>query len=1073
MAGEESNGAPPEGMIRPNLGAYSQPDRAPDGPGAGGNSIQPDLTTTGGRITENEARVSRNESRSVRRDAGEEGVEADEELLELEETWGGGGGQRAEPRTQPPAPVTEILGPASAAEAAALASLEAAPFNAFMLAMKQEGDLKEKALEYLQNIASGKKKSDKHSGLLKEGPELPPDQRGRRSRIDRRLITLLKLGFHLPLTLCTNEALEIVRAAPARLQCKTQSDIDGNKVIVVDPTAGWREELSLTPEEWRDAWTNLLQILPEVVPPEAVARFQKHHTYLVQQHSFHTLFPAILRFDIGIRHDYFWGAECTPFHPGDNEYVADLMKICSTISMERSNGNQNQDAGSGGGGGGVRYHPYQQNQHNQGDRGGGNGFQNRRGGRGGHGGGYGGGGGGGGYGGGGFQNNGQRPFGAGRGQAAGGSLCLICAQTGHRADACTRTRLPNGNAVFATFANNQLCAVASGNALCMSWNATGRAPCTNFRCPGANGGHTCSFCGTAGHHADVFEEELRRWGLWEEFGYLPTRLRGGFPIGNMEPLTRTFTPENHKGGKENMDFIEEYVAEQVALGHMTGPYSRERVEGILGTPFRSSPLSVVEKAGSVGKWRLIQNCSFPDEFGVSVNDMIDSDDFPTKWGTAAEVAEITRAKISAEAHARVARDQRGALWGEQKLMVTLQVATAPPGAQMATLDIDSAFRRIPIWPPHKAYLVVQAKPERFMINHVCCFGIGSGPGLQGGVMDPFVALLDVRLWGPNKKWVDDLNNMRFPIAAGPNPGEWVYGHSVEDIFELAGRLGVPLHQEKWTRHAYTGVYAGFVWDLPNKTVAIAESKRDKYVRRLDEALAEAREGAGRVNLKTMQKLNGTLSHCTFVYTSGRSFLAGLSSFIASFNNEHAGRYPPKSVISDLKWWRAILAKPSIKRPLVPRGEIRDLDMWVDASSNWGIGIVIGKEWDAWRWAVPYREWHAQGRDIGWAEMVAIELLMRRLEELGWENADFRIRSDNDGVIKAFRKGRSRNWQVNLSIRRTEHLCIAHNLFAHPEYVNTKVNRADPVSRGTPGSSLKRFRCGFEMPKELAPYLSHV
>lgn len=142
------------------------------------------------------------------------------------------------------------------------------------------------------------------------------------------------------------------------------------------------------------------------------------------------------------------------------------------------------------------------------------------------------------------------------------------------------------------------------------------------------------------YHADRFESELRRWGLWEEYGYLPTRLRFGFPIGNMVPLARTFTPENHKGAKENMEFIEKYVAEQVEMGHMTGPYPREHVERILGGPFRSSLLSVVEKAGSSGGWRLIQNCSFPDEFGVSVNDMIDSDDFPTKWGTAAEVAEI-------------------------------------------------------------------------------------------------------------------------------------------------------------------------------------------------------------------------------------------------------------------------------------------------------------------------------------------------------------------------------------------------------------------------------------------------
>lgn len=111
-------------------------------------------------------------------------------------------------------------------------------------------------------------------------------------------------------------------------------------------------------------------------------------------------------------------------------------------------------------------------------------------------------------------------------------------------------------------------------------------------------------------------------------------------MGDMQPLVETFTPENHKAGIEHIEFIREYVDEQVAAGHMTGPYDRQQVRNILGTHFRSSPLAVAEKPNSKSGWRLVQNCSFKDRHGVSVNDMIDSDDFPTKWGTAAQVAEL-------------------------------------------------------------------------------------------------------------------------------------------------------------------------------------------------------------------------------------------------------------------------------------------------------------------------------------------------------------------------------------------------------------------------------------------------
>lgn len=56
-------------------------------------------------------------------------------------------------------------------------------------------------------------------------------------------------------------------------------------------------------------------------------------------------------------------------------------------------------------------------------------------------------------------------------------------------------------------------------------------------------------------------------------------------------------------------------------------------------------------------------------------------------------------------------------------------------------------------------------------------------------------------------------------------------------------------------------------------------------------------------------------------------------------------------------------------------------------------------WDAWQWLQPLQVWKAEGRNIGWAEMVAIELMVRQLEELGMGNANILVRSNNEGVVK--------------------------------------------------------------------------
>lgn len=73
---------------------------------------------------------------------------------------------------------------------------------------------------------------------------------------------------------------------------------------------------------------------------------------------------------------------------------------------------------------------------------------------------------------------------------------------------------------------------------------------------------------------------------------------------------------------------------------MSGPFSEDEVFNILGGHFVSSPLGVVEKAGEPGKFRVVRDLSYQNSDGYSVNGFLDSDDFPTEWGTAAQIAEI-------------------------------------------------------------------------------------------------------------------------------------------------------------------------------------------------------------------------------------------------------------------------------------------------------------------------------------------------------------------------------------------------------------------------------------------------
>lgn len=333
-------------------------------------------------------------------------------------------------------------------------------------------------------------------------------------------------------------------------------------------------------------------------------------------------------------------------------------------------------------------------------------------------------------------------------------------------------------------------------------------------------------------------------------------------------------------------------------------------------------------------------------------------------------------------------------------------------------------------------------------------------------MDAVVDIMRAYGIAPSEKWVDDLAQFRFPTGE-PRPGVFEYAYDLSFVFDVTARLGVPWKLGKCSPYSYLLTYLGFAWDLERQSVALPEAKRLKYLAKAEGFLD--RIASGPVLMKDAMAVNGTLSHVAFVYPHGRAYLTNLSRFISTFHSEFAPRRPPPSVTFDLRWWISTLSVRGVARTLTPRGRPRDLGIWVDASTSWGVGIIIDGRWAGWRLV---GGWHGESRDIGWAEMVAIELAACALECLGFADADFLLHSDNMGVVDAFLRGRSRNFQVNLSLRRTTLLSMALNLRILPEYVNTKLNLADPISRGELGDPALRLPA-FSLPEELLPFLSYV
>ena len=179
---------------------------------------------------------------------------------------------------------------------------------------------------------------------------------------------------------------------------------------------------------------------------------------------------------------------------------------------------------------------------------------------------------------------------------------------------------------------------------------------------------------------------------------------------------------------------------------------------------------------------------------------------------------------------------------------------------------------------------------------------------------------------------------------------------------------------------------------------------------------------------------------------GRAYLTSFEKMMGALQpHPFVPRHPPKSILEDLTWWTCILSLPSLAQDIPGGRQIADVRGFSNASSSVGVGIVIGGRWRAWC-LLP--GWKSGGRDIGWAEAIGLELIVRSTLKTG-SYQGIQLFGDNTGVVEGWWAGRSCNSETNKVFRRIHDLLDKQNTVLKTKYVSTKSNPADGPSRGTP------------------------
>lgn len=285
------------------------------------------------------------------------------------------------------------------------------------------------------------------------------------------------------------------------------------------------------------------------------------------------------------------------------------------------------------------------------------------------------------------------------------------------------------------------------------------------------------------------------------------------------------------------------------------------------------------------------------------------------------------------------------------------------------------------------------------------------------------------------------------------------------IWSTARFLGWPWSLDKHQPFSSSFTYLGFLWNISSRTVELPFDKKIKYLARLDPWL-----NFPSATLSEAQKLIGTLTHCSLVVPHGSSHLPLLFKFVSGFRNASSSFVRHKisqQLHEELRWWTGQLQLPFVGKSIKVPPPASSVPVYVDASTSWGIGILIDNQWEAFRF-LPNT--FSQGRNIGWAEMVAVELCISALAALFSPNSHFVIHSDNQGVLAAVRNQCSRGFHANQSLQRMSHTLLSHDLSISGQYIQSSQNPADPISRGLLPPSHSRLSINIQIPDPLASFL---
>ena len=339
--------------------------------------------------------------------------------------------------------------------------------------------------------------------------------------------------------------------------------------------------------------------------------------------------------------------------------------------------------------------------------------------------------------------------------------------------------------------------------------------------------------------------------------YICEGLRSGFRVGFQYGSPLKSATANMPSAQLHPEVVQSYLQEELSKGRMLGPVSTS--EGF--PPLHVNRFGVIPKGHNTGKWRLITDLLFPK--GCSVNDGID-----------ASLSSLSYISVDDIATAAARLGQ---------------------GALLAKVDIESAYRLIPVHPQDRPLLAVKWD-GKFFVDLMLPFGLRSSAKI-------FNAVADALSWHLQRAGINLLFHYLDDFAIMGAPRSPQCAHSLEILDKECRWLSVPMTAHKREGPTTCLPVLGIVIDTMAGELRLPDDKLARL-----QALLQQWVNRSACARKELESLIGMLNHACKVIRSGRLFLRRMLDLLHSVPATQPSIRLNTGFRSDLAWWAAFITQ---------------------------------------------------------------------------------------------------------------------------------------------------------------------